>query len=92
MTMGMEFTRVRCRCVACGEVSWQPMLRDQRDGRSIVQWFCGCSPRPQGTALDDIDGENGRCPYYPGCQPEACTKCWEHDRNADEQHGTQTDG
>lgn len=20
-----------------------------------------------------------RCPYYPGCQPEACTKCWEYD-------------
>ena len=20
-----------------------------------------------------------KCPYYPGCQPEACTRCWEHD-------------
>ncbi len=20
------------------------------------------------------------CPYYPGCTPDACTKCWEHDR------------
>ena len=20
-----------------------------------------------------------KCPYYPGCQPEHCTRCWEHD-------------
>lgn len=24
------------------------------------------------------DGENRKCPIYPGCQLENCTKCWEH--------------
>jgi hypothetical protein len=41
---------VRCRCVACGNVTMQPA--DSQDPRYVKSWFCGCSPRPQGNALD----------------------------------------
>ena len=28
---------------------------------------------------DDLPSRPSRCPYYPGCQPENCTKCWKSD-------------
>lgn len=49
---------VRCRCVACGNVTMQ--MADSQDPRYVKSWFCGCSPQPQGTALDFLNSEKTR--------------------------------
>lgn len=50
MTVRMDhLMHVRCRCVICGTVTMQ--MADPQDPRYVKSWFCGCAPRPKGSAL-----------------------------------------
>lgn len=57
------------------------------DGKAIHLPISGLGPDHQLTwpelyALYYESDRNIGCPNYPGCQPDRCTKCWEHDADA----------
>jgi len=51
-------------------------LRNVRTVKAKVTHVGRIRPEPIG---DDADPRPPHCPYYAGCTPEACVKCWEHD-------------